>query len=411
MYQNYHKHDHYGNPWAMDVIVKPEEYCKRAVELGHNSVFTVNHGVTGNIFEWMELSKQYGLKMCYGTEAYFVKDRFEKDRSNKHLIVIAKNNDGVMQLNDIMTEAHSSGFYYKPRVDKELIFSLNPNDFIITTACVAGIWDEPELILALHRKFGKNFFLEVQAHSMAKQVEVNREILRLSAEAHIPIIHANDSHYIYPQDSKYRDILQRAKEMYYEFEDEMVLDYPDEDEIYRRYENQGVLTRDQVHAALDGTMVFDECEPITLINDDIKLPSVSEQPMEDLKTIIREQWKIERQNIPKDRWKEYTDAIQYELDIVEKTNMANYFLIDYKVAKDGQEKYGGKLTNTGRGSAPSFYITKLLGLTDIDRIAAPITLFPTRFMSVERIIGSRSLPDLWIIMTIEIGVFICTQIQ
>ena len=394
MYQNYHKHDHYGNPWAMDVIVKPEEYCKRAVELGHHSVFTVNHGVTGNIFEWMELSKQYGLKMCYGTEAYFVKDRFEKDRSNKHLIVIAKNNDGVMQLNDIMTEAHSSGFYYKPRVDKELIFSLNPNDFIITTACVAGIWDEPELILALHRKFGKNFFLEVQAHSMAKQIEVNREILRLSAEAHIPIIHANDSHYIYPQDSKYRDILQRAKEMYYEFEDEMVLDYPDEDEIYRRYENQGVLTRDQVRTALDGTMVFDECEPITLINDDIKLPSVSEQPMEDLKTIIREQWKIERQNIPRDRWKEYTDAIQYELDIVEKTNMANYFLIDYKVAKDGQEKYGGKLTNTGRGSAPSFYITKLLGLTDIDRIAAPITLFPTRFMSVERIIGSKSLPDI-----------------
>lgn len=393
MYKNYHKHDHYGNPWAMDVIVKPEEYCKRAIELGHNSVFTVNHGVTGNIFEWLELSKKYGLKMHYGMEAYYVKDRFQKDRSNKHLIVIAKNNDGVMQLNDIMTEAHTTGFYYKPRIDYELLFSLNPKDFIITTACVAGIWNDPELILALNRKFGKNFFLEVQAHAMDKQVEVNQTLLQLSKEAHIPIIHANDSHYIYPSDAKYRNILQKAKEINYEFEDEMILDYPDEEEIYQRYEKQGVLTREQVRAALDNTMIFDECEPITLINDDVKLPSVSSQPMEDLKTIIRKQWLIERKNIPKELWKKYTDAIMYELDIVERTNMANYFLIDYRVAKDGQEKYDGRLTNTGRGSAPSFYITKLLGLTDIDRVSSPITLFPTRFMSVERILGTRSLPD------------------
>ena len=74
--------------------------------------------------------------------------------------------------------------------------------------------------------------------------------------------------------------------------------------------------------------------------------------------------------------------------------MENYFLIDYQVVKDGQEKYDGRLTNTGRGSAPSFYITKLLGLTDIDRVSSPITLFPTRFMSVERILGTRSLPDI-----------------
>lgn len=110
MYKNYHKHDHYGNPWMVDCVVKTEEYCKRAVELGHDSVFTVNHGVTGNIFEWIEMSKKYNLKMHYGTEAYFVKDRFTKDRSNKHIIIIAKNNDGVMQLNDIMSEAHSTGF-------------------------------------------------------------------------------------------------------------------------------------------------------------------------------------------------------------------------------------------------------------------------------------------------------------
>lgn len=401
-YNNYHKHDHYGNPWTMDVVVKPEEYCKRAIELGHDSVFTTNHGVTGNIFDWLDLvnrkdqdgKKIYDLKLRYGMETYFVKDRFAKDRSNKHLVIIAKNNDGAMQLNDIMTEAHSTGFYYKPRIDTELLFSLNPNNFIITTACVAGIWNDPELILALHRKFGKNFFLEVQSHLFQKQIEVNQELLKLSKEAHIPIIHANDSHYIYPQDTEYRDILLKAKDIFYEDEGSSILDYPDDDEIYRRYAKQGVLSREQVREALENTLIFDECEPFTLINDDIKLPSVAENPTEELRKIIRRQWLIERNNIPRDQWQKYTDAISYELDIVEKTHMENYFLIDYQVVKDGQEKYDGRLTNTGRGSAPSFYITKLLGLTDIDRVSSPITLFPTRFMSVERILGTRSLPDI-----------------
>ena len=393
-YNNYHKHDHYGNPWTMDCVVKPEEYCQRAIELGHDSVFTVNHGVTGNVFEWMELSKKYNLKMRYGMETYFVNDRFEKDRSNKHLVIVAKNNDGVMQLNDIMTEAHSTGFYYKPRIDRELLFSLNPNDFIITTACVAGIWNDPELILALHRKFGKNFFLEVQFNQFAKQIEVNQELLRLSKEAHIQIIHANDSHYIYPQDTEYRDILLKAKEIYYEDEGSSIMDYPDSDTIFQRYEKQGVLTHQEVAEALENTLIFDECEPITLINDDIKLPPISENPTEDLRNIIYTKWQDEKNNVPKERWQEYEDAISYELDIVEKTHMENYFLIDYVVAKEGQQKYDGRLTNTGRGSAPSFYITKLLGLTDIDRVASPITLYPTRFMSIERILGARSLPDI-----------------
>lgn len=394
MYKNYHKHDHKGNPWTTDVVVKEEEYCKRAVELGHDTVFTTNHGVQGDIFTWLELSKKYNLKMCYGTEAYFVRDRYTDKERGKHLIVIAKNNDGVMQLNDIMSEAHTTGFYYKARIDQELLFSLDPKNFVVTSACVAGIWDSPELLLALHRKFGNNFFLELQNHNVDIQKRVNSEMLRFSREAHIPIIHANDSHYIYPSDSKYRDIYLKAKGTFYDDEETMILDYPSEDVIYERYKKQGILTKDEVRQALENTNIFDECSPITLINDDIKLPSISETPMDDLQKIIQSEWEIERNNIPKGLWNKYTTAIDYELDIIDKTNMANYFLIDYNVVKNGKEKYGGILTNTGRGSAPSFYTTKLLGLTDIDRISSPITLFPTRFMSIERILGTRSLPDI-----------------
>lgn len=419
LYHNYHKHDFYGNPWSMDVIVSPREYGERAKELGHTTIFTTNHGVQGNIFECMNVANEFGLKMVYGVETYYVPDRTAKDRSNKHLIVIARNNDGAMQLNDMLTEAHMTGFYYKPRVDNELLFQLDPRNFIVTTACVGGIWEDTELILALNNYFQGNFYLEVQNHNIPIQRMANQRLITLGGEMGIPIIHANDSHYILPTDSRYRDILWRAKfsnlmekkekakedckksekesseeAQLLENEKGMVLDYPDADEIYRRYENQGILTREQVTTALDNTLVFDECEPITIINDDIKLPPISEHPMDDLKEIIYRQWEIDKHEVPEERWPEYEKNIAEELDTIDQTNMANYFLIDYNIVKEGQEKYNGLLTNTGRGSAPSFYTTKLLGLTNIDRINAPVTLFPSRFMSTERIIGSRSLPDI-----------------
>ncbi|MBR4591326.1 MAG: PHP domain-containing protein [Bacteroidaceae bacterium] len=398
-YNNYHKHDHKGNPWSLDVIVKEEDYCKRAVELGHTTVFTTNHGVQGDIFTWLDCSKRYGLKMIYGTEAYYVHNRFadaegNRDRSNKHIIIIARNNNGVMQLNDIMSEAHDTGFYYRPRIDDELLFSLNPNDFIVTSACVAGIWQDRELLLALNRHFGKHFFIEMQAHNTDFQKRVNNEMFEFSKISGIHMIHANDSHYILPEDGIYREIFLKGKDRHYPEEDGMILDYPDSDTIIKRYIKQGIFDRKKAEELLYNTLVFDDCSEITLINDDIKLPSVSQNPIAELKDIINQKWIEERKNIPRSEWGKYLEAIRYEVEIVEKTNMANYFLIDYNVVKNGQEKYGGKLTNTGRGSAPSFYITKMLGLTDIDRVNAPITLFPTRFMSVERILGTRSLPDI-----------------
>ena len=302
-YNNYHKHDHKGNPWSLDVFVKEEDYCKRAVELGHNTVFTTNHGVQGDIFTWLECSKRYGLKMIYGTEAYYVHNRLadsdgNRDRSNRHLIVIARNNDGVMQLNDIMSEAHTSGFYYRPRIDDELLFSLNPNDFIVTTACVAGIWNDRELILSLNRHFGKHFFIEIQAHNTDIQKRVNAEMKEFSQLTGIPMIHANDSHYIYPEDDKYRNIFLKGKDRFYEEEVGMILDYPDTKTIFKRYSKQGIFNKKEVEEMLYNTLVFDDCEEITLINDDIKLPSVSDNPIQDLKKIINNQWLIERKNIP-----------------------------------------------------------------------------------------------------------------
>jgi DNA polymerase III alpha subunit len=384
----------YGNPISMDVIVSMEDYCKRAIELGHDAFFTTCHGLQGDIFQATTLAHQYNLKMIVGAELYYVKDRFEKDRSNRHIIIIALNHDGIRDLNRVISESFTTGMYYRPRIDEELLFSLNPNNVIITTACVAGLWNDEELIVKMKDYFGGHLFLEVQDHNEEIQKEVNKTVIRLSQKYNIRIIHANDSHYIYPEDAKYRDLFLKAKGIVYEQEANFILDYPDYDEIVKRYEIQGILNKNQINEALQSTNVFQEVDCSDYINDEIKLPSVSENPNAELKRIINESWIQDRERIPKEKWKEYLDAIRYEVDIIEKTNMANYFLIDYNIAKIAKEKYNGVLTNTGRGSAPSFYVTRLLHLTNIDRLESPITLFPTRFMSIERILGARSLPDI-----------------
>ena len=410
-YYNYHKHDHKSNPVTLDVVSKLEDYCKRAIELGHDAIFTTNHGIQGDIFEATTLAHQYNLKLIVGAEGYYVSDRKEKDKSNRHIILIALNHEGIRELNYIISESFTTGFYYKPRIDDELLFSLTPENFIITTACIAGLWNDEDLIKRLKEHFKGNFYLEVQNHNEEAQKNANRKIIELSKKYNIKLIHANDSHYIYPEEKKEwdkitindkeyellpanRDLFLRAKGIIYEEESNFVLDYPDYDTIVERYKKQGVLNDNQIKEALNSTLIFENIDCSDFINDEIKLPNISKNPNQELKDIINKAWEKDRERIDRSEWAKYIEAIRYEIDIIEKTNMADYFLIDYNIVKIAKEKYDGVLTNTGRGSAPSFYITKLLDLTNIDRLASPITLFPTRFMSVERILGARSMPDI-----------------
>ena len=396
-YNNYHKHTYYSNICTLDVVTSPEDYMKRANELGHTTYFTTEHGYIGNVYEAKTLTEKYNLKLITGIEAYYVSNRFEKDKSNYHLILIALNTEGYKDLNYLMSKSNVDGFYYKPRIDDELLFSVNPKNIIVTSACIAGRMrnedGRDDWVQKMKNYFGENFYLEVQPHNCESQANYNKMILDYSKKYDIKIIHANDSHYISLEDSKYRDLFLKAKGLVYSEENNFTLDYPDTETNINRYHQQGILNDREIIEALNNTLVFDKCEELD-INKEIKMPTIYDNPIEKLKTIIKKEWEAEKINLDKSRVSEYENSIKSEFYTIKNTNMADYFLLNYELIKLATTKYGGVITKTGRGSAPSFYINKLLHFTDIDRINSSITLFPSRFMSESRILETKSLPDI-----------------
>lgn len=370
--------------------------------MGCKNYFTTQHGWAGKFLEAYDLCKKNNLKMVYGAELYMVKDRKEKDNANYHIVIIAKNQDGFYELNEIMSESNRSGFYYKPRIDIELIKRLNPNNFFITSACVGGILrpsdDMKTLFEAVYGHFGNNFYLEVQNHPFDIQINHNRNMLMLKQHYNMQIIHANDSHYIYPEQAKDRVKFLKGKGINYGDEDSFILDFPDYDTVVERYKKQGLLSDWQIKEAMDNTLIFDECEEL-YFDKEIKMPTIypnytQEKKDKELAKHLSEKWDKEKVNVDKSRWQEYQNGIAFEYKIVKDTQMVDYFLFNEKMVELAKEKYGGVLSRTGRGSAVSFYINKLLGFTEIDRFTAPVPLYPTRFMSTARILETRSLPDI-----------------
>lgn len=409
-YNNYHKHTHYSNIKTIDVVVKIEDYLDRMVELGHTNYFTTEHGYQGNLFDVLnaiekknkDLPEEKHIRMIVGSELYYVKDinSEEKDRGNYHLIMVAMNNNGVEQINEILSYANIDGYYYKPRVDRKMLEDyINPNDVIVTSACVAGVGAEwcpyaEDNIKWFKEYFGDNFYLEIQSHNHPTQIKHNVRMKNFSSMYGIQLIHANDSHYILPEDSIYRDLFLKGKGFNYPEEDGFVLDYPDYQEIVKRYDEQGIFSNSQILKAIDNTLVFDKCEDITIYNKEIKIPKISENPNKELKELINSLWIKEKDNIPKELRREYLKAIREETKIIEDTHMEEYFLIDQKITERAKKRYNTYISPTSRGSAGSFYVNKLLDIIGMDRMIAPVTLYPTRFMSTTRILESKSLPDI-----------------
>lgn len=416
-FQNYHKHTCWSNISTPDSPTLIDAYVNRIIELGHTVFSSVEHGWQGHYYRVWEAVKEKNLefkkrrengevnvpkdlKFIFGAEAYWVKDRFEKDSSNCHIILLAKNEEGRREINDILSEANITGYYSKPRVDLDLLMKLNKENVMITTACLM-FWryeDIEEILVRLHKHFEDSLYLEVQYHNTEPQKQINLKILELSNKYNIQMIMGCDSHYILKTDSQERDNYLEARGIRYEDEEGWYLDYPSYETAFTRFQEQGVLSDKEIITAMDNTniiLTFDDIE----FNDDIKLPSLypdKSQEWKDnkLRDLINLAWK--RDYVPflsKEKKKEYIDGIRNELETITGTKMTDYFLLDYEIVKEGKAR-GGIISPTARGSGGSFFINTLLGFSNLNRFEAPVKLYPERFMSKTRILKTKSLPDL-----------------
>lgn len=413
--QNYHRHTSYSNIYVADSAAVNEDYAKRAVELGHKVISSVEHGWQGYYFETYELAKKYDLKFIFGAEAYWVKNRLEKDRTNGHIIMLAKNENGRRAINSILSTANEDGYYFRPRVDVELLLSLPADDVMITTACIA-FWhydDIEDILVQLHNHFKNNLFLEIQYHDTEPQAKLNQRILALSEKYGIEMIVGMDSHYIYQEQSKERDYILAAKNIHYEDEDGWFMDYPDDETTMNRFLKQGVFTKDQIQRAMDNTDLLLDFEDYAIDNrifsKDIKLPSLydgqhtidgvllpkldQEQRNKEYSKLISKLFKAYVKDVDESQHDEYFDGVKNEVQVIKDTNMSDYFLIDYYMVKRALEK-GGVLTDSGRGSSVGYFTNTLLGFSKVDRFQSPIKLYPERFISKSRILETKSLPDI-----------------
>lgn len=393
--ENYHKHTDFSNIGLADSPSAIEEYAKRTIELGGHCLFSGEHGNQGNAYETYLVAEKYGLKYVHSTESYWVKDRLEQDNTNCHMMIVALNNEGRREINYMLSMANIDGYYYRPRIDLALLLKANPNNIIVTSACIAG-WkyeDADEIWLRIADHFGENFFFEIQTHNVEKQIKLNEKILDLSIKNNIKMIVGLDSHYIYDKDDIRREQILKYKKVKYPDEEGWYIDYPDANTVYNRLKEQNVFTEEQIIEAINNTNIFnDKCENI-IFDKHFKIPILYkdksyEERTNILKNILNAKYKDEPL-----KSKEKIDGIRWEVEQIVDSGVMDYFLTNEKIIRDAIENEGGVLTTTSRGSSASFIINKLLGFTTIDRFNSEIPIYPERFLTKERVRAGQ-MPDI-----------------
>lgn len=388
-YNNLHLNTHQSNIFKPDSIANYRQYAERAKELGQKVLVAMEHCYSGNLFEAYTVAQEHGLKLLSGVDF-----NIRLSDGDYSLIMISKNNAGKTVINELISLASTQENILTV---KDLLDNATENVIITTSGINSVLLSKyaDEVIKSLDDVY--EVYIELQPHNTKMISEVNDLGLEWIEKGFQPIL-GLDTHYVSEEDATYRDIfLKSAKEFYFEEEDS-VLDFPITDEILQRFYDQGIVPNDIAELAIENTLIADEWEGISF-DKEIKMITLyegetHEQKVKRLHNLFNKAWVEDRKHIDKSKWNDYIKAIKFESNIITETGMEDYFLFNTKMIELGTTKYGGILTKSGRGSAPSMYVNKLLNLTNIDRLEAPIELYPTRFMSISRILESRSLPDI-----------------
>ncbi len=394
-----HTHSHYS---LLDGLPKIDELVNKAKEYGMEALALTDHGVMYGAIEFYQKCKQAGIKPIIGIEAYLApRSRHDKqhrlDNKYYHLVLLARNFTGYQNLIKLTSKAHLEGFYYKPRIDWELLKQYSEG-LIALSACLKGqipqilLGSEPEKVYEAIKQyqavFGKeNFYLEVQHHpGIPEQQRVNQKIYALAEELKIKVVATNDVHYIEYEDREPHDILiclqTKSKKT-----DQNRMSYLNDDFSFRSPER---MRRD---FANHPEVIENTLEIARRCNLEIPLGKylLPHYPIEDKKTPEEKLKELCLAGLKK-RYPEKKDdpllkkRLEYELSVINKTGFASYFLIVQDFVN--WAKNNNIVVGPGRGSAAGSLVSYLLNITDIDPIKYELIF--ERFLNPNRI----SMPDI-----------------
>lgn len=394
-----HVHSEYS---LLDGASRIPKLVERACEFNMPAVALTDHGVMYGSIEFYNQAKKSGIKPIIGCEVYLApKSRWDKqiERDKKketfyHLTLLAENNRGYKNLMRLVSLGFLEGFYYKPRVDKELLREFSEG-IIALSGCISG--EIPKCIVSGHIQeakkileeyveiFGKdNFFLELQDSGISEQKTVNEVLLELSSEYKIPLVATNDVHYIDKKDSKAHDVL-LCIQTGSTINEAGRLKFPTEEYYFKNYNQMKELFKG-FPGALENTLEIAERCNLNLKFDMNLIPSFhvpdNSTPDEYLKKLCYE-------NVEKKYGKitgVVSERIDRELEVIKKMGFSDYFLIVWDLINFAKNK--NIRVGPGRGSAAGSIVSYLLGITDIEPLKYGL-LFE-RFLNEER----KSMPDI-----------------
>jgi len=393
-----HVHSHYS---LLDGLPKIGEILDYVKELGMDSVALTDHGVLYGAVEFFKEAQKRGIKPIIGAELYVAFEKLEQKRPNidnrrYHLVVLVKNEEGYKNLVKLVTRAHLEGFYYKPRVDEELLRKHN-SGLIALTACLQG--KIPQLILAnrieeakkqalsYQEIFGKgNFYLELQQHPhIPEQKKVNKALIEISKELDIPLVATNDAHYLRPGDADTQDILMLINTGADPNDPERLTMKADDFSI-KSSEEMEEFFKDVPEAIFNTQKIADACNFQFKLGEN-KLPYFpvpnGKTPDEYLEDLCNQGLKDRFGESPK---KEILERLKYEISVIKKMGFSSYFLIVQDFVN--WAKQNRIVVGPGRGSVGGSLVAYLLNITSVDPIKYKL-LFE-RFLNPDRI----SLPDI-----------------
>ena len=392
-----HVHTEYS---LLDGSNKIKEYVKRVKELGMDSAAITDHGVMYGVIDFYKAAKEAGIRPIIGCEVYVAPNsRFDKELVGGedryyHLVLLAENNIGYENLTKIVSRGFTEGYYYRPRVDMEVLREFHEG-IIALSACLAGevpryiqkgLIDEAKKSAKKYEDcFGKgNFFLELQDHGIPTQRMVNTALLTMSKELDIPLVATNDVHYTYAEDEKSHDILlciQTGKKL----SDEDRLRYEGGQYYVKSEEEMKGLFPYAWEAVENAQRIADRCQ-VEIEFGVYKVPHYDVPAGYDSVSYLQELCtKGLAQRYPDDDGT-LRKRMDYELDIIQTMGFVDYFLIVWDYINFCRKN--GIAVGPGRGSAAGSIVSYCLKITDID--PSKYNLLFERFLNPERV----SMPDI-----------------